>query len=296
MCADAPLPFRPRPQAAKGSAAKAYPMRFQVGPWLLGALLALSGCLAAADPGRPSPPRPFAVAVYGDSFTAAADPGHGDNPALSWATGTLPGIDSVLERLRAAHPDAVAENAAFSGARMADFPRQAAHTAAGADEVLVWLGINDLCATEPTDPGAFDAQTAAAFATIERLHPDARVVVYAVPDLWRLHEIHDAAARAFWKPIPYCQDFFDPPATPIAATLAHLRLEGLNGILRDEAAAHGFRYSEATSWPDLTLADVTAADYFHPNAAGEHRIAASAWPDADPSPPAGAPRGLLLVP
>jgi hypothetical protein len=68
--------------------------------------------------------RPASVAALGDSITRGYDACAllADCPAVSWATGTRPGVRSLAERLGARHT----WNYAVSGARMADLPRQAA--------------------------------------------------------------------------------------------------------------------------------------------------------------------------
>lgn len=245
-------------------------------------LFVLSGCVdAGAQPEAPAASDPYLLVVHGDSFTAALDPGRGDRNELSWATGTEPGLDSVLERLRGQGRDASASNVAFSGARMLDVPGQALRAPRGADLVLLFLGTNDLCWPTPTTPEAFRSGTDAALDLLRTNHPDARIVVFAVPDLWRLHELHlaEPQALAFWAGNrDYCPDFFNPSPSPSAPAIARTRLDSFNGILQDEAEAHGAAYSGATFWPGWSLEHFSDRDYFHPNLGGEARLAAAAWP------------------
>lgn len=247
------------------------------------AVVALSGCLAAAGPGTsPSPAKPFTLAVYGDSFTTAWEPGVGDQMDINWATGTEPGQQSILQRLRREFPDAQASNVAVGGQRVRDLAEQDGKVIPDADVVMVWMGINDLCRGSPAEDLAFREEVRAAFDVLASTHPDGNVVIFSIPDLWRLHEEHlkRPETAKFWSfHKDYCGDFFNPPAHPLAEALAKARLDLLNDALRAEADAHGFTYSEAISWPGLSLEDFSH-DYFHPNASGERRIAAAAWPVA----------------
>jgi lysophospholipase L1-like esterase len=247
-------------------------------------LFLLSGCVGSLTGGPPpQPTRPFSVVVHGDSFTAALDPGRGDRREISWASGTEPGLPSIRQELQSVHPGARVENVAFSGARMRDVALQAERAGSGADLVLVFLGINDLCVDRsPQSHETFSSDARAAFDLIRARHPGARVVVFAVPDLWRLHELHLEERRALelWRQIPdYCPEFFNPVPGPAAFLLAHDRLEDTNAALRQAARDHGFAYSDATLWPGWGLADFSEADFFHPSLSGEARLAAALWPD-----------------
>lgn len=248
----------------------------------LAAFLLLNGCVAAPSPDGASS-KPYSMVVHGDSFTAALDLERGgDRKEMSWASGTEPGMASILQRLQASRPETIAANVAFSGARMGDVSKQAANAPKDADLVLVFLGINDLCmgATDQT----YAADAADAFELIADAHPSARVVVFAISDLWRLHELHLALpeALALWgQDTGYCPEFFNPAPGPLAASIASARLEPFNDALQQAADRAGFEFSTATLWPGWTIEDF-AGDYFHPDVSGESRLAAAAWPDVAP--------------
>src|SRR4051795_6370311 len=123
------------------------------------ALVALSINFALlAGPAQATKP-PRVMAALGDSITRAYNTtGNGcptgpglDCPKNSWATGTNPQVDSVRERLDAISPQPLtAYNDAVSGARAINLLSQAQTAAAqDPDLVLIEIGANDACATNP---------------------------------------------------------------------------------------------------------------------------------------------------
>jgi molybdenum cofactor synthesis domain-containing protein len=93
----------------------------------------------------PSPANPIRVTdaeevlfvAYGDSYTRAWEPGPGDQLEQSWATGTSLEVQSLSDRLGAHRSGLTSFNAAISGARMLDLPRQADAGPPGADAVVI---------------------------------------------------------------------------------------------------------------------------------------------------------------
>lgn len=242
-------------------------------------VIVLSGCVAQDTQTR-TPDRGFSLVAYGDSFTKAMEPGPGDQPHLSWATGVDPGVDSVRLRLEAAGMSVEAHNEAVSGARVADMVRAVEDGPAGADAVLVFIGINDVCwPHEPTRGDDFAESVNVAFGLIQAKHPQARVFVFAVPDLAQLFSLHEHVkslqeARQSWE---YCRPMLAGVADPHETQAALARLHALNAVLRAESILHGFTYSDQTYWPDFEPADLNQVDYFHPNAHGQARLADYAW-------------------
>lgn len=222
------------------------------------------------------------LVAYGDSFTQAWIPGVGDQPALSWATGTDPSVGSLLLRLRATEPTLQGFNAAVSGTRMEHLPLQVEASPHGARHVVIWLGINDACLR--TDSSAFADAAQVGFDTVRRAHPQADVAVFAIPDLARLGALHaNDPGAILMRTSAWCSPYFDPLAALAQLSDGQEDLAALNGILDERARAHGFRFSTATLWPDLAPADVCAEDFFHPGVQGEAKFAAAAWASIAPT-------------
>lgn len=242
----------------------------------------LGGFLSASAAG-PSLAKPFVLVALGDSFTRAAEPVVGDQPEQSWATGSHPQVHSILDRVKAVRPDARGINAAASGARVEDLPRQVAAAPPGADLVLILIGINDQC--WPTRLDAFAEHVRRGFEAVHAAHPAADVLVYAVPDLLDLVEInaHNPSALLFRSAFPYCHHVFVPPIHPIANSLLGARLQQYNEILRAEAVASGFRFSDAIRNLQFAPAELNGQDFFHPTLPGQAHLARAAWPDASDS-------------
>ncbi len=248
-------------------------------------LLALSGCMdSLGDASAPSDPGPFLLVAYGDSFTRAADPLLGDQPQDSWATGTSPEVQSVLSRILGIRSGAEGVNAALSGAQMNDLVRQVGEHPAGADEVLILLGINDLCLAPALPLPDFQAAAARGFDAVRAAHPGAHVVVYAIPDLerfWRVAATVPAAVE-FWSGVDYCRGLNPGTVNLFEAEEARERLHAFNEALRQEADRHGFLFSRGTDWPGFHVDDISPVDFFHPTRSGEARLAEGAWPAARP--------------
>lgn len=244
-------------------------------------LLALSGCLAAVAESQPPPDldRPYRVVAYGDSFTAAGVPGVGDLESISWATGGDPSVGSVLSRVRTTYPTAVGENAAISGARVRDLDQMWERAHPDADLVLVLLGINDYCWVTPTPLAQFSSDVERGFARMRAEHPDAEVIVYAIPDLWRMHELQRSSweITQLWRGFDYCADTFGAPDVEGAEILPAFRRDSMNLLLKSAAIRQGFTFSDASGWPGWTLADLSPIDGFHPVASGEALLAEAAW-------------------
>ncbi|MEE1939739.1 SGNH/GDSL hydrolase family protein [Streptomyces sp. TRM 70361] len=248
---------------------------------------------AASEPrpaGSPTPTpewdtAPGSLAALGDSVTRGYDACSllADCPAVSWATGTSPEVDSLAERLDI--PTAARWNLARSGALMADLPAQAERAAAHRPElVTVLVGANDACRPsigEMTPVDEFRADFAEALRTLRRASPDTQVYVAGVPDLERLWSVgrdHPLAPQV-WR-LGICPSMLADPAAedPVAverrAAVAE-RVRAYNTALRevcagdprcrhDGGAVHEYRF---------TTRELSTWDWFHPGTAGQRVLA-----------------------
>lgn len=240
----------------------------------------LAGCAAPADEAG------FRVLVaLGDSITRAANAaGPGERPASSWATGhdAEDGVWSLAERLVNGSPrlSGNVHNHAQSGATMADLPRQAALAVdARADVVLVLLGANDACGGTPVD--AFRARfRAGAEALRDGLPDDAVVYVVSFPNVTALWDAgkDSAEVRERWRALGACPDALGGSATNESRAAVAARVEALNRVLMEEAAAFGFATDGlAVARSPVEPAHLSRVDAFHPSLVGQARLAEVAW-------------------
>ncbi len=243
-----------------------------------------------------------AMAALGDSITAAVNATQPllAQPEYSWSTGTDPGVNSVLTRLRAGQPNLRATNLAVPGARIRDLAGQAAGLPAGTDLVTVLIGANDACTSTVagmTSVDSFRAAARAGLAAIARAGVGT-IVVASVPDLHRLWQIgaESSAAVATWTAFGICQSMLADPLSRAAPDEARrdqvrARVAAYDRILAAECRAITAVGSATTCRFDgravtdsrFTLADLSTIDYFHPSPAGQARLASAVYAAALPT-------------
>jgi lysophospholipase L1-like esterase len=265
------------------------------------ALFALA-CEGASGVGRPTPsaktpPRsglPSSIAALGDSVTA----GFGSCLVLtscqrnSWSTGDGLRVESLYRRLQEANPAirGHVHNAAAPGARAAALPDQVAATVkAKAEYVTILIGANDACRgtlDAMTSGPAFRADLDRALAALKQGLPRARVLVISIPDLNRLWEVGHTNQRVagVWSR-GICPALLANPTSTAAADVRRRaafqdRIEEYNKQLGAACRAYGSRCrydSGAVHRVRFTLDLVNGLDYFHPNVAGQNKLADVAW-------------------
>ncbi|OJF11237.1 lysophospholipase L1-like esterase [Couchioplanes caeruleus] len=257
-------------------------------------------CEAGADAGpaptgKPRPARPSSMAALGDSITAgtascAVYVGCSRN---SWSTGSAEAVDSHYRRLLETDPalKGRARNFAVPGAQAADLPAQAASAVdAGSAYVTILIGANDVCAggvDDMTSVRTFRSHVDKAFGRLKRGLPESRILVASIPDVYRLWELghDDAKAVQAWRrgvcPAMLANATSTADADDDRRRRVDERIDAYNDQLAqaceaygrrcrwDGGAAHGVRFS-------LDL--VSKADYFHPNVAGQNRLADVTYP------------------
>lgn len=234
------------------------------------------------------------MAALGDSISA----GYGSCLALvachgnSWSTGSSTRVDSHYRQILQDNPKIRGEAHTFarSGARAADLPGQArAAVRARVGYVTVLIGANDACRgrlADMTSPEAFREDVDTALRVLRRGLPEARVLVVAVPDLYRLWEIGHTDRRAVraWS-LGVCPTLLNRAASTADADVERRaavreRVDAYNRQLRGACADYGSRcrYDSAAHRVRFTLDMVNRLDYFHPNVAGQDRLAEATWP------------------
>ncbi|MGN9813173.1 GDSL-type esterase/lipase family protein [Micromonospora sp. BQ11] len=275
------------------------PRRWVAALACLVALVALAcegGGEAAPRPtrGTPSPGATGGIAALGDSIST----GFGSCVVLascqrnSWSTGDGLRVDSIYRRLL--DDDAAlrgrAHNHARPGARAASLAGQAeAAVRDRADLVTVLIGANDVCRggieamTPVTD---FRKEVDRGLRVLRTGRPKARVLVVSIPDLYRLWEVGHTDERAVrvWRrglcPALLANPTSDDPLDQARRTNVRERIDAYNKQLAAACRAYGSRCrydGGAVHRVRFTLDLVNPLDWFHPNAAGQDRLAAVTW-------------------
>ncbi|MFJ4808010.1 SGNH/GDSL hydrolase family protein [Streptomyces longwoodensis] len=235
---------------------------------------------------------PASVAAVGDSITRGFDACTvlQDCPAVSWATGSAPEVNSLAVRLLGRAKAATHSwNYAVSGARMADLPGQMAQAAVRRPAlVTVMAGANDACrdsADAMTPVADFRTGFQEALRTLRRTAPQAQVYVASVPNLKRLWSEGrtNPLGKQIWR-LGICPSMLgDADALDAAATrrrdTVQRRVEDYNAVLRevcaqdarcrfDGGAVYAYRFGtdQLSHW-----------DWFHPSRNGQARLAEIAY-------------------
>jgi lysophospholipase L1-like esterase len=260
----------------------------------------------SSSPTLATPPLPTMLAAIGDSYTQAwstSASNKKDHPEFSWAVGTEKGdgVYSLRERFVALGANVVVVDAATSGMKMDDAPRQAGVVVVEAAKlppgstvfVTFELGTNDLCDDPMTDPAAFESDLRTAVAILRQgLPAGSHILMLSLPDF-----VH---FRALTQASPPVAEFLAksgknnncPPFLGVetSSTLAQSTqmLADYDSVLTKvcdeiEAADGPSGKLHCRSDPlrlaekDFVLADMSTVDYFHPSLTGQARMAEAAW-------------------
>lgn len=253
-----------------------------------------------------SPQLPSLLGAIGDSYSQAYNTTPAelrDHPEHSWVVGTAKsdGVFSIRERLEALGARLTVVDAATSGKKMADAPRQARLIVAAAGSlkagqtalVTFELGTNDLCDDPKTTPASFQADLGSAVQILrDGLPSGSRILMVSVPDFAHFRNITQAnpaakAALALYKNSRRCAPFLGDDS-PTNLTDAESFLSRYDSILvsacdqiqtTDGATGKLFCRSNRADLADgdFLIGDLSTVDYFHPSLAGQGKMAAAAW-------------------
>lgn len=261
-------------------------------------VLACEGGDTIGQPSKPpSTPRsglPASMAALGDSVTT----GFGSCLTLaacsrnSWSTGDGLRVDSLYRRLLDANPAirTKVRNHAANGARAAALADQATAAVRSKPEyVTILIGANDVCrrrVEDMTPVRTFRADVDRALEVLRAANPRPRVLVASVPDLYRLWEIghtNERAVRAWSRGI--CPALLANATSTTEADAARRaavrkRVNAYNEQLAAACRKYGSRCrydGGAVHKARFTLDMVNSLDYFHPNVAGQNKLAEVTW-------------------
>ncbi len=255
---------------------------------LFTALLVPAGPAAATTP----PPLPSSMSAVGDSITRAFDAtAKGclllDCLQYSWSTGTSTSVLSHYRQILAKNTGIEGQNSndARTGAKMVDLAGQL-KTAADrkVDYVTVLMGANDLCtasATTMTSVEDFRRQFDAALRSFFEAHPQGRVFVSSLPDLYRLWTLFkdNRTATRTWQQYGICQSMLASRNTEDDRTAVVEREKAFNLALHELCLGYVHCRSDggATFGYELKTTDVSTVDYFHPSVSGQDSLAKVTW-------------------
>ena len=260
----------------------------------------LAGCAAA--PTDPSPSEVSGdggaavkkLAVVGDSISLGVNACAAAGPCVdeSWAVGTSGDVLSIASRLASetgAAPETLA--AARPGAGIAERGiALEALSGSDADLVLVLVGANDVCTastSEVTSPEEFSTGYSELLNGIRTALPESRIVALSIPNLVRLWELGRSVPEAVqaWNSSTSCLSLLADADSDEPQDVE--RRQALAGVLTDfntviettcKSLAGCTWDGGAIFGQELTPADVSLLDYFHPSRQGQARIAETAWP------------------
>jgi lysophospholipase L1-like esterase len=271
---------------------------------VLAAAATVTGCVSApATPSASTSGTPAAavapiidsvdsVLVLGDSITLGVNACDTDRICsdASWATGTDPGVDSLLTRARAQNPSIEVEALARDGARIGTAVSALAEVAAvDADLIVLLLGANDACARDiegMTPAAAYRDQLGQVLTTLSNTPAQPAILVLSIPDMRSVWESEhdDPDAVRMWNSSPACRSLLgDPEATTSAANdrreRVALRVEEFNTAIVEVCGAIPRCGTDAGALHehDFDSEEISPIDHFHPSALGQQRIAAIAW-------------------
>jgi lysophospholipase L1-like esterase len=230
------------------------------------------------------------MVALGDSLTS----GYGSClaptscPRNSWSTGDGTQVRSHYRRILSENPAirGHARNLARAGVSVSSLPGQA-EAAAGqrVDYVTILIGANDACSGSMTPVGEFRDRVDTALATLKDAMPRARVLVVSLPNVYRVWELGhtNKVAVAAWKS-GICPNLLRNPTSNAPADVNRRqafreRISAYNGQLRAACDAYGSRcrFDNIATFA-FALNNLSAIDFFHPNASGQSALAQQTYP------------------
>jgi lysophospholipase L1-like esterase len=267
---------------------------------VLVALVALacksSGAIGVPGPSGTVVPRvgfPSSMAALGDSVTTAYGSclAPASCPRNSWSTGDGTQVRSHYRRIMAANPAirGHARNLASPGATAADLGGQARSVSSTVEYVTIEIGANDACRPridEMTSVADFRAAVDGGLDALKTAAPHARVLVVSLPDIYRVwvvghtHSIPVHVWAGGVCPSLLANATSTAPADTARRAAFRDRVAAYNQQLAEACTQYGSRcrFSGDVANVAFSLTELSALDFFHPNAAGQNDLAATSYP------------------
>lgn len=225
----------------------------------------------------------FVVAALGDSITAAMDATRlGNDPVVSFATGTDPFVGSHAWRLQQLMPHLQVRsiNVSVMGAKSDDLARQATEAARYfPDYATILMGANDACSffeARSHDLQRYVNNMAGAINTLIQSNPAIQIRLIPVPNIRRLYELgaSQAHCRVKWSLSPMCRPMLSPLRSAASREDFFRLVDTYNAYLN--VLAQRYPNNTTVSWNaavhQFQLADVSQIDCFHPSHTGHRTL------------------------
>ncbi len=252
---------------------------------VLGAVTMLTSC---------APVQVLSIASTGDSIARGFDACgfFSDCPAISYSTGSDPVSQSLYQRLLPTNRGLAGHeyNDAEVGAQAVDlFGQMGIAVWQKADVVTVLIGANDACTATVgamTPVSSFTNSIDSALAYFFSSRPGARVVMSSIPDIYRVWQVAHNSPRAqqIWRIGQICPSMLmNPTSTSAADNLRRdfvtMQITKYNNALASVCAQFkGCRWDGGALYRyPFQLSQLSAYDYFHPNALGQRMMSGLAW-------------------
>ena len=255
---------------------------------------ALTAVVLLASPAAASSP-PSSMASMGDSITRAfnACGWYVDCTYRSFSTGGSTLVNSHYLRILAKNPEIYGRNYndASSGAKASGMPAQAATAVSQKVQyVTILIGANDACTSSEstmTPVSTYRYYIDRTLATIKTGLPNARVALISIPDIYQLWKVGhtNLAALTAWSGFKICQSMLYRAWSTSSSDEARRqrvrqRVIDYNTQLAQACAAYGSTCvfdGNAVFNYKFPLSLVSGWDYFHPNTAGQAKLAAISY-------------------
>ena len=251
---------------------------------------------APSGPAHPPKDAPSSMVALGDSISNGFGSCLTLSPCLrnSWSTGEARGVNSHYRRIAAQNKAMTghARNLAVAGATSADLVGQATAAVNGpADYVTIMIGANDACRPAPdqmTGVRTFRGNVDRALAVLKQGQPKAKILIVSVPDVYRVWEVGhtNPVATRVWS-LGVCPSLLANPTSTADADAKRRaafrdRVEDYDTQLAQACRAYGSRCRTdhgAVHAVAFSATMLSAADFFHPNADGQTRLARVSYPE-----------------
>lgn len=228
------------------------------------------------------------LGAIGDSITVACNAASlGDNPGLSWSTGTDNRVNSHLKKLAIwLKSDVQGVNLAKTGARVGDLGSQVASLVSHMpDFVTVEIGANDLCAWKEDYAAKilqFGIELRSNISKLIENNPKVRILLASIPDIYGLWEIGSrrSECQLRWDLLGFCSPLLSSNTTTQDRAAFVERWRIVNNTIASVADSfpQNVVFNSAVASARISREHMSSIDCFHPSIQGQNLLSERAWP------------------